>query len=182
MIHRMRGNVGRYLAVYVTLLSFAAFLGAQTQAWKTYTYPADGFSASYPSEPTLQKKNVPTEKGSFELRAYLAQDGDAAVFVGVCDYGSAIADRTPDQVLDGAQQGALDNVNAHLLTGKKITYGVYPGREFEAENDSMHFHARIYLVGATLYQTLVASPLGQPYPGSTRFLDSFQVIARVPTS
>jgi hypothetical protein len=33
--------------------------------------------------------------------------------------------------------------------------------------------------GATLYQTLTASPLGQPYPGATRFLDSFQLIARV---
>jgi hypothetical protein len=158
---------------------YTAALGAQTPAWKTYSYPADGFSATFPSEPELQKKNVPTEKGSFELRAYLAQDGQAAVFVGVCDYGSAISDRTPDQVLDGAQQGALDNVNAHLLTGKKITFGVYPGREFEAENDSMHFSARIYLVGTTLYQTLVASPLGKPYAFTARFLDSFQLIPRV---
>ena len=51
--------------------------------------------------------------------------------------------------------------------------------EFEAENDSMHFSARIYLVGSTLYQTLIASPLGTPYVSSTRFLDSFQLIPRV---
>ena len=179
MIHRMRCNVGRYLAVYATLLSITAALGAQAQTWKTYSYPADGFSASYPSEPTLQKKDVSTVKGSFELRAYLSQEGDAAVFVGVCDYGSAIADRTPDQVLDSAQQGAIDNVRAHLLSGKKITYGgIYPGREFEADNDSMHFSARVYLVGTTLYQTLIASPLGQPYPDTARFLDSFQLIPR----
>ncbi len=43
----------------------------------------------------------------------------------------------------------------------------------------MHFYARIYLVGTTLYQTLIASPLGGPYAGTTTFLDSFQLIPRV---
>jgi hypothetical protein len=151
---------------------------APVPQWKSYSYPADGFSAVYPFEPDMQKKNVPTDKGTFELRAYLAQDSSSALFVGVCDYGSAISDRTADQVLDGAQDGAIKNVSAHLISGKKISLGVNPGREFEAENDSMHFSARIYLVGTTLYQTLVASPLGQPYVGTTRFLDSFQLIAR----
>src|ERR1035438_7390614 len=121
----------------------------------------------------MSKTDVPTDKGSFALRAYLVEDGQAALYVGVCDYGSAISDRTPDQVLDGAQQGALDNVKAHLVSGKKITFGAYPGREFEAENDTLHFSARIYLVGATLYQTLIASPPGGPYVSTTRFLDSF---------
>ena len=86
--------------------------------------------------------------------------------------------RTPDQVLDGAQQGAIDNVKAHLLRGKKIMFGAYPGREFEAENDTLHFYARIYLVGTTLYQTLVVAPLANRYTDTVRFLDSFQLIAR----
>ena len=41
-------------------------------------------------------------------------------------------------------------------------FGAYPGREFEADNDSMHFSARIYLVGSTLYQTVIAAPITQP--------------------
>jgi hypothetical protein len=174
----MHNTLTKRITLAVALFSFAA-LGAQAQQWKTFSYPADGFSAAFPSEPTMQKKNVPTAKGSFELRAYLVEDGKAAVFVGVCDYGSAISDRTPDQVLDGAQQGAIDNVSGHLLRGKTITLGVYPGREFEAENDSMHFYARIYLVGTTLYQTLIASPIGTPYADATSFLDSFQLIPRI---
>ena len=183
----MRNPLLRSSSLAVVLLAFAAVVGAQTPAtpsaqapaWKSYSYPADGFSAVFPSEPSMQKKNVPTEKGTFELRAYVGLEGEAAVFVGVCDYGSAVADRTVDQVLDGAQQGAIDNVSAHLISGKVITLGIYHGREFEAENDSMHFSARIYMVGTTLYQTLTAAPLAQPYYGATRFLDSFQLIARV---
>jgi len=178
MMNQMGKTVPRRLAVLTAVLCIAAALGAQTSEWKSYSYPVDGFSASYPSEPQMSKRDIPTDAGSFELRAYLVEDGDAALFVGVCDYGSAIAGRNPDTVLQGAKSGAVSNVNGHLISEKKITLGTYPGVEFEAENSTTHFSARVYLVGTTLYQTLTAAPLGQPYPGTTRFLDSFQLIAR----
>ena len=194
MIDKICTKFLRPVTVSMVALAFAASLSAQAYPaaakapaapapnWKTYTYSADGFSASLPFEPQFSKRDVPTEKGSFELRAYLVEIGNAALYVGVCDYGSAISDRSPDQVLDGAQQGAIDNVKAHLVNGKKITFGVYQGREFEADSDTMHFSARIYLVGTTLYQSLVAWPLGKPYVDTTRFLDSFQLIARAPAA
>ena len=178
MMNRMGRKLSGRLAAFASWLCFAAVLGAQAPEWKTYSYPADGFSASYPSAPNLQKQNVPTDAGSFELRAYLAQEGEAALFVGVCDYGSAVAGRSSDTVLEGAKEGAVSNVKGRLISEKKITLGTYPGVEFEAENSTTHFSARVYLVGTTLYQTLTAAPLGQPYPGTTRFLDSFQLIAR----
>jgi hypothetical protein len=168
----------------VALLSFTVALGAQTPTWQTYSYPADGFSASFPSEPDLQKKNVPTDRGNFELRSYIGTDGEVAMFVGVCDYGSAISDRTPDQVLQGAKNGALQNSSSHLLSETKTTLGVYPGLTFESESDQTqkeraHFSAHIYIVGSTLYQVLVVTPLGKPYANTARFLDSFQLIPRV---
>ena len=178
-MHQKRNSFLSRITLVVALFSFAAALGAQAQQWKTYSYPADGFSASFPSEPQFSKKDVPTDKGSFELRAYLVEDGQAALYVGVCDYGSAISDRTPDKVLQGAKQGAIDNVKGHMLREKPITLGSYPGVEFEAENDTMHFYARVHLVGTTLYQTLIASPLGTPYVSATSFLNSFQLIPRV---
>jgi hypothetical protein len=191
MIDTLRRTFVRCAAVSAVALSFSVMLPAQTAAatsapavapapeWKTYSYPEDGFSAVYPNAPELQKSNVPTDAGTFELRAYLAMDGEAAVFVGVCDYGSAVAGRSSDTVLEGAQGGAVSNTKSHLISTKRITLGTYPGITFEAENDSMHFSARIYLVGTTLYQTLTAAPLGKPYRDTTRFFDSFQLIARV---
>jgi hypothetical protein len=146
--------------------------------WQTYSYPADGFSASFPSAPQLSKNSVPTDSGTFELRAYLGEDSDAAVYVGVCDYGSAVQGRDPQAVLKGAREGAVGNVKAHVLTTSSITLGIYPGTQFEAENDSMHFSARVFLVGTTLYQTLIAWDLQHPYPNTARFMDSFQLIPR----
>jgi hypothetical protein len=48
MMQQVCRSFARRLAVCVTLLSFAAALGAQTPAWKTYSYSEDGFSAAYP--------------------------------------------------------------------------------------------------------------------------------------
>jgi len=171
----------------VFLLSGLA-LAAQSQAtsgssappveWATYTYSSDGFSVSFPAEPQIQKQSVPTDAGGFELRTYLATSGSAALYVGVCNYGSALAGRDPESVLNGAKNGAINNAKAHIITENKIALGVHSGIEFEAESDNMHFSARIYLVGTTLYQVLTAAPLTDRYADSTRFLDSFQLIPR----
>lgn len=175
----MRKTLELRFAVCVALLSIAFALNARAQDWKSYSYPADGFSASYPSEPELQKRDVPTDAGSFQLRSYIAQVAPVALFIGVCDYGTQAAGKDSNTMLQGAKNGALSNSNSHLVSEKKITLGIYPGVEFEAESDAAHFSARIYVVGSTLYQTLVVSPIGKPYEGTVRFLDSFQLIARV---
>ncbi len=177
-------RVGRFVKSFtgvlgvILVLVTSARMQAQTENWQTYNYPSDGFSVSFPAVPTTNKQNVPTDKGSFELRAYLSQIGSAAMYVGVVDYGAATSGRDPNSVLQGAKDGAVKNVNAHITSESNITLGIYPGMAFEADNDTLHFSARIYYVGTTLYQVLAATPLKEPYSGTTRFLNSFQFIPR----
>lgn len=182
LLQRIRiGRSVKMLAGVLSLLlvfSVSMRLQAQTENWQTYNYASDGFSISTPVAPTASKQSVPTVKGNFDLRAYLAEIGSTALYVGVCDYGSATNGRDPNSVLQGAKQGAVDNVKAHITSESNITLGIYPGVAFEAENDSLHFTARIYFVGSTLYQVLSASPLKEPYPGTLRFINSFQFIPR----
>jgi len=167
----------KFALVFLVVLA-AAIASAQTLT--QYQYPSDGFRASYPSEPKLSKRNVPTDVGTFELRSYIAEPGEAALFVGVCDYGSQLAGSDSAKVLQGAKNGALTNSKSHLVDGseKSFTFQGYPALEFQAETDTAHFRARIYLVGTTLYQTLVVSPLGTPYQNTQEFLDSFGLIPR----
>jgi hypothetical protein len=152
---------------------------AQAPEWKPYSYPADGFSAAYPSEPALQTKELPTAVGKLNLHSYLVQDADVALLVAVCDYGESASGKPADPILDGAQAGAISNVQAHLLSGEKVMLGDTPGRQYEAESSQLHFSGRIYLVGTVLYQILAAAPLGKTYPEMGRFLNSFQIIPRV---
>ena len=146
--------------------------------WKTYNYPADGFSAAFPSKPAQTTKNVGTDTGTYELHSYLAVDGQTALYIGVCDYGAKPSTDDPNTLLEGAKDGALKNSNAQLVSEQAITLGIYDGLEYEAESDTVHFTARLYMVGAMLYQTIVVTPRGQPYADTVRFLNSFQLIAR----
>ena len=176
---QIRRSSYRRMGGCAAVLCLAMALTACAQEWKIYPYAPDGFSASFPSEPELKKTDVPSDAGSFELRYYLAQAGQVALFVGVCDYGAAIANRNPDEFLQDSKTGSLEKSKSHLVSERPITLGIYHGLAYESENESVHFSARIYVAGTTLYQTLVVSPLGEPYPETARFLDSFQFIARI---
>jgi hypothetical protein len=160
------------------LLFTTALADGQAPQWKTYDYPEDGFAASFPSLPDLQKKDIETPSGTLELRSYVAGSGDAALMVGVCDYSNETAVKDPDQRLQGAMNSAIANSGSNLLNERKIAQGGNQGIAFEGENNTTHFIARFYMIGTTLYQTLVIFPLNKPFNETSRFLDSFQPVPR----
>jgi hypothetical protein len=171
-------TIGFRVTVCAALLGFAAAVSAQTADWKPYSYQSDGFQASFPANPEVQRQDVSTESGSFELHSYTAQLGSVVAFVGVCDFGPKSTGRDRSELLQGTKQGVLINSSSHLVREKKIMIGIYPGLEFEGLGDSMQLTARIYMVGSVLYQTLVLSPLGNPYEDTAHFLDSFQLVSK----
>jgi hypothetical protein len=144
--------------------------------WKPYRYPADGFSASFPFPPAIQKQPVSTDAGQFELRTYVVEDSSAALIAAVCDYGASAAGKDADGLLESAKTGSIANLKAHMVSEKKLNFGENHGVEFEAANDSEHISARLYLAGSILYQTVVVSPLNGSYADTARFLDSFQLL------
>jgi hypothetical protein len=194
-VHETRKTFSQLIGVCELILCLALAVSATAQGvststpapsvpvpvWQSYTYPSDGFSVTFPAEPQLEKRDVPTEAGSFQLRSYSAQLDQVAFFaVGVVDYGTATAGKDPDTMLQESKEGSLKNSNAHLVSETKITLGAYHGVAFEAESDAAHLSARMFFVGPVLYQTLVVAPIDKPYPDTIRFLNSFQLIARLP--
>lgn len=147
--------------------------------WKIYSSVSDGFSISFPGEPELSKQRIPSQSGTLELRTYLVTPGSATLYVAVCDYGATAQGHDPQILLAGAEKGAIDNVKAHLLADHKITLGDSQGLAFEAENDTVHFSARFYVAGTTLYEIIAASPLKGRFADTKRFMDSFQFIPRM---
>jgi len=71
--------------------------------WNPYSYEADGFSASFPAPPNVEKQNISTDAGQFELRTYSTQDSSAALTAAVCDYGSTVEGKDPDDVLESSK-------------------------------------------------------------------------------
>jgi hypothetical protein len=167
-----------HLVAYAAMLCLAATLSAQTPVWKTFSYPADGFSISFPSAPEFQKKPIPTDVGTVELHSYIAEGDSAMLFAAACDYGAQAAGKDPDVVLQAAKKAVLQSPNTQLVSEKKIMLGVNHGLAYEAVSDQALYSVRIYVVGSTLYQTLVLARLGKPYADAAQFLDSFELIAR----
>ncbi len=75
-------------------------------------------------------------------------------------------------MLKSSENGALENLKAHLVAERTINLGIEHGVEFEAENESEHISARIYLRGSSLYQFLVVCPVNAKYSDTAHFFDS----------
>ncbi len=150
---------------------------------KSYSYPADGFRAAFPSKPEFSKENAPEGQLTFEIHFYIVTEpiSGATFMVAATDFGNHLDGKDPDAVLQGAENGALANSKSHLVgNDKKIFLGANPGVAFESETDLMHLSIRLYLVGSTLYQEGVVSPKSKKFDAAAteRFFDSFQLIPR----
>ena len=143
---------------------------------KLYKSSSDGFSASFPSEPNVQKQNISTDLGQFELRTYVAEDSSAALIVAVCDYGAAATGKNPELLIESAKNGAVNNLKAHIVSERSVTLDSHLGVAFEAENDTDHIAARIFMVGTFLYQAIVIGPIKDHYADTAQFLDSFHML------
>jgi hypothetical protein len=150
---------------------------------KSYDFPADGFRASFPAKPEFSKETIPEGQLNFDLHNYIAIDKatDAVFVISVTDFGKYLDGKDPDEVLQGAENGALANAKAHVIgSHKKIFLGANHGLALEAETDEMHLSIRLYLVGGILYQLDIVSRKEKKYDAAAteRFFDSFQLIAR----
>ncbi|MGB8262152.1 MAG: hypothetical protein WCE75_17475 [Terracidiphilus sp.] len=173
-----RRSIALLVLFAAVLLGAFAAPGLRAQEWKTYSYPAEGFSAAFPAEPDLTEKDLDLKDAKLKVHSYATQDGDTALLVGVWKYSKPSSTADPDAVLDAATDGAVASTNSHLIGEKKIALGLNHGVEFETENESIHMTARFYYAGGTIYQTMVVGPVKRRYPATARFLDSFQLVSK----
>lgn len=173
---RERLQTKRAWVLTLVLLIACAAARAQSGTWKTYSYPTDGFSISAPVELELNQQDVPTAAGTFTVHIHVAIADNAQLAAAMNDYGSAVDTGDPQAIVDGAMNGVVNHLKAHITQSGKITIGKHPGNSFEAESDQVHVSGRIYLVGSVLYQLLVITPVNQKYADAERFMDSFELI------
>ncbi len=168
-------------AILAAFFVFAAVASsaAQTRNWTIHTYPADGFSILLPSDPQVQTQQDAAGPSSLG-RSYTVDLGQGVLMIGVLRIGTGGWSKAPDAVLQDGKNGALAQSKTHLISEKKVALGGAPGIDIEAENDTIHIRARIYLVGKAAYQVVEGYPIGKPFDHATEFLDSFQLTAGTP--
>jgi hypothetical protein len=168
-------------AIAAAFMVFAAVATSTAQAhnWATHDYSADGFSISLPSDPQINTQTDPT---GASMRSYTVGLGQSVLMIGVMRFGAITPTKGPDAILQDGKNSALAQSKTHLVSEKKIMLSGAPGLDFEAENETVHIRARIYIVGATTYQLVEGYPIGKPFDHATDFFDSFQLIAEKPAS
>jgi hypothetical protein len=162
------------------LLLASAYLPAQKL--QSFSYPADGFRASFPAEPQLEKKSQPAKSGSIDLHSYCSQSGDDHYCIVVIENGVEATGLVPEMMVELVKQGVLTSPNTHKVSDSPISVDGHPGVTVEAQSDTTHYSSRIFAVGETIYQLLVESPVPadktiRPLDPS-RFYNSFKLINR----
>jgi hypothetical protein len=166
----------------IAALVLLAASAVQAQKLESFSYPADGFRASFPAEPQLQKSSQQAKSGAIELRSYCSQSGDNHFCVVVIANGVEATGLVPEMIVELIKQGVITSPKTHKLSESPISVDGHPGVTVEAESDTLHTSSRIFAVGETIYQLLLQSPVPvdktiRPLD-PTRFYNSFKLINR----
>lgn len=145
------------------------------------TSPDRDFVVTFPGEPVADSVEVPVDPTltvTTEILAYETADGDALLASWV-DYPDDFDSSDSDAVLEGARDGALDNVAGELTESEFITLDGRPGISFAADVEMMGVNgiylARTFIDDTRLYQVVAIGTADTGFEADgTAFLDSFQ--------
>jgi hypothetical protein len=145
-----------------------------------FTSPEGDFVVSFPGEPKSIDTPVSLPDGSkVSVTSYAVERGDGAFLVAFADYPVKLVNADPTVVLEGARDGALQNVQGTLATSAATSLGAVPGIAFTgtmAANNGV-LTSRIFLDGVRLYQVFsVGDAASSSLTADTAaFLDSFKL-------
>ncbi len=112
----------------------------------------DGFG-----KPTLESQDVPSELGPIKLHMHTALGSDGVCLVGYSDISNVeFTDELREKMLEGAKEGAIENMNAKLESESTITIDGRKAKSvrfsMDAEGQTMHGQFNYVMDGNRLYQ------------------------------
>ncbi|QZY55848.1 hypothetical protein [Crassaminicella profunda] len=151
------------------------------ETFVTFNCEDGGFSVDFPEEPKDEVQTLQTPLGNIDLHMYIVEKEDIAYICMYNDYPEELIKQAKaDDLLVGACNGAVANVNGKNQKVTDVTLGEYPGKDltYDLEKDgrSVKAHQKIYLVGNRLYQMNIATDKEEENKESiNKFFDSFKL-------
>ncbi len=171
------GTLKTLRAMLAASISLTAIVSctAQTRNWTAHDYSTDGFSISLPADPQINfQKDAAAHS---QMRSYTIDLGQGVLMIGVMHFDLKPT-KSADAILQDGKNSALAKSKTRLVRERKIALGDAPGLDFEAENDTFHIRAQVYLVGSRAYQLVEGYPIGKPFDHASEFFDSFRLTAK----
>lgn len=153
-----------------------------------FTSKPGRFSISIPegfSDPELETNNIPSEIGKIKLYMYTSVNETQGVcLVGYSDIKSiTMTDELKEEMLEGAKEGALSNMNATLEGEESIMLDGHPGRSIrfttDSEDTQMRGRMDYYMVDNRLYQVGFIEIANSALDGADvqEYFNSFKLIS-----
>jgi len=169
----------------VIIVFFLSFRTVNAQDWTKYKSEDLAFTAIFPKEPKRTVQKVDTAVGELDMHMIMhaptEADDNAVYSVIRSDYPEeqfkdADADYN-NNVLDGAVDGAVKNVQGKLIYDNKVKFNGYSGRSIKIEMQGGFIYINAYLVENSMFITQVICLTGKDKNASIeRFLNSFEII------
>lgn len=167
-------------------LTICTLLSVTAQTWETFKSLDHEFSASFPSEPKFQVQKVPSAVGDLDMNMYMStpeslNSENMLYSVIRSDYPEDMfvdpSDEFVQNVLDGAVNGAVSNVQGKLVSDVSISFNNFPGRKIKIETSMGMLYINAYLVNNSMFITQVICAIEKDNNESIkRFQDSFELI------
>lgn len=144
-----------------------------------YTADDGKFQIRFPGAPEVTSESVPTEVGDIKMFTFMYEKSVTEVYmVAYSDYPSALIELSnTEDLIQGAKEGVLGNLEAQVDEEKKITLGDYEGIMFKAASDTYFLYYKLYMVKNRLYQIGILRDGSYPVENAVKeFIDSFKLL------
>ena len=167
----------KYLALIFLL--FVLVAGCSINQWEEYISDEGKYKVDFPGNPEIKTQKVNTKIGEIQITMAMLESNNIAYMASFNDYTSEfIKNSNEKDLLDGARDGAVANVQGKLLSELIIELNNIPGREIKIEtaDGKNTIIQRVYLAGSRLYQVSVVTPKTQSFDKNiNKYLDSFKI-------
>lgn len=152
--------------------------------WLAFESDEGRYAVEFPRAPKRTSMPVPTAVGEVEAISHEVEMDDAYYAVAIIDYpADFVAEADPQQMLDGARDGAVANIGGELISERQLTLAGAPSRRLQiratVEGHQIQLDAIHCVIGERLFQAVVTYAPGTSVD-SERFLNSFAPRAAAP--
>ncbi|WP_216618602.1 hypothetical protein [Corallococcus sp. CA049B] len=155
--------------------------GAAAAAGPTFKpYEAtEGFSIGMPTEPQVERKQVPLGANTVNTAAFSSRTEDGTIYsISTADYPERlVASRPPEALLNEGKDGLVKQVQGTIKEETDVTLDGYPGKAYTVSSPVVgEIKARNFLVGPRLYTLLVIYNPNHPNTTADTFLTSLKLV------
>lgn len=163
----------------VALILALACLTGCSQSWSEYRSGKGGYSVEVPGRMKESSDSVSTPAGNITFNTAMVERRSSAYCAAYSDFPEfAVRGRDPKDLLNGARDGALRNIDGKLEKESWIKVDGNPGLEitFKSPKKKIKAKARLILVKNRLYQILAGqSESSYSETDVDKFLNSFKL-------